>query len=68
MGLKINLSKSETMIWNWNESSAGIYPESIIKIQDVKLVNTKHLKYLEGSISYKKFSIQEKENEHRVGQ
>lgn len=34
------------LIWNWNERSDGIYPESIIKIQNVDLVNTKHFKYL----------------------
>lgn len=66
--LGINLSKTETLIWSWNESSTGIYPESIMKIQDVKLVNAKHLKYINGLISYNKFGIQGKENEHRVGQ
>lgn len=33
------------MIWNWNESNDVTYPESIIKIQDLKSVNAKHFKY-----------------------
>lgn len=37
---KINLSKLETDIWNWNESSHSIYPESIIKIQYDESINT----------------------------
>lgn len=34
------------MTRNKNESSEGAYPEYIIKIHDVELVNTKHIIYL----------------------
>lgn len=40
-GLKINLFKTETMIWNWNEIT-NLY--AIIKTQYVTLVKLKHLK------------------------
>lgn len=55
------------MIWNWNERSDDTYPESIIKIQDMKLVNTKYFKFLGIWISSNKFSIEEKEVKHRIG-
>lgn len=45
MRLTINVSITETMSWNLNESSDSRYPELIIKIQDVEWVNTKYFKY-----------------------
>lgn len=36
MRLTINVSITETMSWNLNESSDSRYPELIIKIQDVE--------------------------------
>lgn len=62
IGININLSKTETQICNWNESTDATYPEYIIKIHDVELVNIKHFKYISLSISYKKFSKGDKEN------
>lgn len=45
IGLKITVSKTETMAWNWYESSYLPYPEHI-KIMDVELVDIKHFKYI----------------------
>lgn len=50
------------MIWNWNENREGIYPEFILKIQDVELGNTKHLIYFGVWISENKFNIGEREH------
>lgn len=49
VGLSINFSKKEIMIWNSKENNDGTYPESMIKIQDMELLNTEHFKYL-GSV------------------
>lgn len=62
--LTINLSKTEILIWNWNQRSDGAYTKFIIKIQDVILINTKHFKYLSVWI---KFSVGDKDTEHRIG-
>lgn len=44
--------KTETMICNWNVSSDGTDPESIIKVQNVKLINYEYFKYSSVWISY----------------
>lgn len=36
------VSKPETTIWNSDEKRDGTYFESVIKIQNVQLINTKH--------------------------
>lgn len=46
-----------------NENSNGLYTESIIKFQNVGLVNTKHFKNLLVRVSHNKFSIGEKETD-----
>ena len=33
-GLKINIEKTETMIWNWNEAIDGEYPKNIVSINN----------------------------------
>ena len=45
-GLQINIGKTETMIWNWNENIDGPYPESILNLHNEKLNNVKCFKYL----------------------
>lgn len=42
----MKLSKTEVMISDWNESSDGTYPESIIKTNhDVELITIRNNKY-----------------------
>jgi hypothetical protein len=64
-GLKLNLEKTETLVWNWNELD-GPYPESILNINDIKLKNVKHFKYLGVWNTYNDPHIGEKELSHRI--
>lgn len=43
--------------WNWNESSDTTYPRFILNIQNMELINSKHVKYFSVSISCDKFTI-----------
>lgn len=56
------------MIWNWNKNNGNKYFESIIKkkIQIVKLINIKYLRYVGLWLSYNKFSIEDKYIWHRI--
>lgn len=54
--LWLKLSKTETMIYNWNESCDGTNPKYIIKVHNVKLLSSKHFKQIIVWISYDKFS------------
>ena len=65
-GLTINLSKTETMIVNWNSASDGTYPNSILSLNGHNLINTKEFKYLGVWITYNDMHIGQKELEHRV--
>lgn len=44
MGLELDLTKTETMMLNWNENNYGAYSESILKILDAELGNNKNFK------------------------
>lgn len=44
LGLKITLSKIEATMWNWYESCDGAGLDSIILIQNIGLLNSKHIK------------------------
>ena len=65
-GLEINLKKTETMIWNWNEKIDGPYPENILTLKNVKLNNVKHFKYLGVWNSFDDCHIGEKELNYRI--
>ncbi len=45
-GLRINISKTETMIWNWRDDLDGPYPNTIINIKNVYINNVSNFKYL----------------------
>ena len=66
-GLHINISKTETMIWNWNEEKDGPYPSSIISINETKLKNVKEFKYLGVWNTYNNIHIGEREVNYRIG-
>ena len=40
-GLSINVTKTETMVWNWDEKTDGPYPETILQIKGTEVKNTK---------------------------
>ena len=65
-GLKVNMSKTETMVFNWQEESDGAYPTSIININNVELRNTKSFKYLGVWITYDTLGIGSQEVQHRI--
>lgn len=58
--LNVNFSKTEIIIWILTESCDITYTEPVIKLQVVKLVNTKYFRILDVWISYDKLSIGEK--------
>lgn len=60
IALRINLSKTEPIMWNWNKGRDHTLPESVIRYSYVKLVNNKHFKCHGVWISYKKFNIEKK--------
>ena len=64
--LKDNISKTETMIWNWNENLDGPYPNSILKIDDIPLNNVKSFRYLGVWSDYNDIHIGETELNHRI--
>lgn len=65
-GLTINLSKTETMILNWDNSLEEQYPESIISINDIPVKNSASFKYLGVWFSCDTVSIGKDELNHRV--
>ena len=65
-GLQINIDKTETMISNWDETMDGTYPEYIIEINNVKLNNVKHFKYLGVWNSFNDIHIGEHELNYRI--
>ena len=65
-GLQMNLSKTETMILNWNDKMDGTYPISIIQLNQEDLQNTKYFKYLGVWITYNDFNIGNCELQNRI--
>ena len=65
-GLKINRSKTETMILNYKYLSTAEYPESIVTLKDSALRNVKEFKYLGACLHYEEPSTGEVELNHRV--
>lgn len=63
IGIKINLSETEIMVWNSNESRNVTDSESI-RILNVKLVNTKRFICISVCINYNKFIVRDNETEH----
>lgn len=61
-----NVSKTQTIIWYWNENSNGVCSESIFKIPDLKLIIIKHFKYLNVWSSQNKFRTENKETEYKI--
>ena len=66
-GLSMNLVKTQTMVWNWNEEIDGPYPNTIIKINDQHLENVKEFKYLGVWNTYNDVHIGQRELNHRIG-
>ena len=64
-GLIINMIKTETMIWNWDDLVDGPYPENILSINGFLLNNVKHFKYLGVWNTYNDIHIGEKEVNNR---
>ena len=65
-GLNVNISETETMIWNWNENLDGQYPNSILKIDDTALNNVKSFRYLGVWSDYNDIHIGETELNNRI--
>ena len=66
-GLRINESKTETMILNYKFiDSEGDYPDSIIKLRNVSLRNSNNFKYLGSYISQDEPNTGEFEINHRI--
>lgn len=61
--VQIQIFKTESMIYIWDWSSDGLHSESIMKLPNMKLLNSK-FEYLAVWIYYSKFSLSGKENEH----
>ena len=65
-GLTINIGKTETMVFNWNEAIDGNYPQSIITIQGNQIQNSTSFKYLGVWFTKNCLNIGEEEINHRV--
>ncbi len=65
-GLKINISKTETMIWSWNPRLDGPYPASFMKIGDTPIENTKSFKYLGVWMTADDIHIGQQELQYRI--
>ena len=63
-GLNINLSKTETMVFNWTGDNP--YPESILTIDETSIKNTKSFRYLGVNFQYNEVSIGEEEMNSRI--
>lgn len=65
-GLTINLEKTETMIFNWNPSVDGVYPNSIITLNNQNISNSTSFKYLGVWITGNCLHIGNQELNHRI--
>ena len=65
-GLNLNFTKTESMIMNWNTTSDGTYPESIISVNNYTIRNVTSFKYLGVWINHSSIHICKEEVEHRV--
>jgi hypothetical protein len=65
-GLKINVSKTETMILNHQELSSEEYPESIVTLEGCPLNNVKEFKYLGANLHNEEPNTGEVELNHRI--
>lgn len=63
---KIKISKKETMIWNWYECNDRALSESIIKIQNEKILKTKYFENSNVWIRYNSLSIGYNGFENRI--
>lgn len=59
-------SKTETLIWIWTESIVVSFTESIVKLQNVELLNSLHTKYIGDCITYNNFRIRDEEIKNRI--
>ena len=62
----LNLTKTETMVFNWQASIHGQYPESIIQLNGHNIDNSTDFKYLGVWISYNNLHIGNKELCYRI--
>ncbi|XP_033111719.1 uncharacterized protein LOC117112688, partial [Anneissia japonica] len=65
-GLEINHFKTDTMIWNWDETKDGQYPESFITINNNSICNSKVFKYLGVWNTFNNIHIGQREIDHRL--
>ena len=65
-GLKINVSKTETMILNHQEITPEEYPESIISLEGCALKNVKEFRYLGANLHHDDPSTGDAELNHRI--
>ena len=65
-GLAMNLEKTETMVLNWNHSSDGEYPQSIVSINNAPVQNSLSFKYLGVWLTGDNINIGKDELNHRV--
>ena len=65
-GLNVNHTKTESMILNWNTSSDGTYPQSILSMNGNVIKNVTSFKYLGVWIKHNSIHIGKDEVQHRV--
>ena len=63
-GLVLSLDKTESMILNYQGSE---YPDNIISINNNKIKNVKHFKYLGSTISFNEVGTSHREIKNRIG-
>ena len=65
-GLSINITKTETLIFNWQNTTDETYPESIATINNIKIKNMQNFKYLGVWLNNDSLHIGKKELDHRL--
>ena len=65
-GLNINLDKTETMIFNWNEQDQNNYPKFILTLNGKQIKNSTSFKYLGVWINHNELAIGKEEIGHRI--
>jgi len=63
-GLTINISKTETLIFNWDDDNT--YPESILTIDGQSIKNSKTFRYLGVILQYNELAIGQEELSSRI--
>lgn len=67
-GLKINPTKTETLIFNWKlgKSDPGLYPKSICSLNKFPVKNSQFFKYLGTTVEYNDSSVGQLELNNRI--